>query len=431
MADDDDQPGGDDPSDDDQPDPSEPNLFGENPFGMFGLGGAGADPLANLPLFGDLSRALSGQGPLNWDAARQFAVLAASGGGLLAGTGQTTSPNIDPAVRLKYAELAGIARLHVGDVMQLEVPLTEPSVATPEQWAQQTLEAYRPLFTDLATSLGPRDDDLPDEAAADPMAQMMAGLGKMMAPAMLGMSVGSMVGNLARRAFGVYDLPIPRATPALVLVPTTIDSFAGDWEIELDEMRLWVLAHELAGLTLFSVDHVADHLRSLVQRHVGAFRPDASAMTDKLASLDIESSDPMAAMQQAFGDPEVLLGAVRSPEQLELEPYLDAAVAVTIGVIDWVVDAVAVRIIGGNALQIAEAVRRRRADVSPDDVFVERLLGIRLGADQTARGKAFVQGVVDRAGENGLAPLFNDPAAMPTPNEVEAPGLWLARVADG
>lgn len=381
------------------------------------------DPFAGLPLFGDLSRALSGQGPLNWDAARQFAVLAANGGAL----GASTSPNVDPAIRITYSDLAGIARLHVADVMQLEVPETEPSVATPEQWAQQTLEAYRPLFVELATSLG-QSDDLPAEAAADPMAQMMAGLGKMMAPAMMGMSVGSMVGNLARRAFGVYDLPIPRPTPSLVLVPATIDAFAADWEISLDEMRLWVLAHELAGLTLFSVDHIASHLRTLVQHHVGAFKPDASAMTDKLTSLDIDQSDPMAAMQQAFGDPEVLLGAVRSPEQVALEPALDAAVAVTIGVIDWVVDAVSVRMIGGNALQIAEAVRRRRAETSPDDIFVERLLGIRLGADQTARGKSFVQGVVDRAGENGLAPLFSDPTAVPTPSEVEAPGLWLARV---
>jgi hypothetical protein len=178
-------------------------------------------------------------------------VLAANGGGLLSGTGVSTSPNVDPGVRIKYRELAEIARLHVGDVMQLEVPATEPDVATPEQWAQQTLEAYRPLFTDLATSLG-GTDDLPAEMASDPMAQMMAGLGKMMAPAMMGMSVGSMVGNLARRAFGVYDLPIPRATPALVLVPSNIDRFAADWSIELDEMRLWVLAHELAGLTLFS-----------------------------------------------------------------------------------------------------------------------------------------------------------------------------------
>jgi uncharacterized protein (DUF2342 family) len=107
--------------------------------------------------------------------------------------------------------------------MQLEVPGVEPDVATPEQWAQQTLEAYRPLFTDLAVSLG-ATDDLPADMASDPMAQMMAGLGKMMAPAMMGMSVGSMVGNLARRAFGVYDLPIPRSTPTLVLVPSNIDT---------------------------------------------------------------------------------------------------------------------------------------------------------------------------------------------------------------
>jgi putative hydrolase len=390
----------------------------------------GANPFAGLPMFGDISRMLSGQGPLNWEAARQFAIMSSTGGsGLvgLAGAAPVASANIDPTVRIKYAELTNIARLHVADVMGIDVPDVEPSVATPEQWATQTLEAYRPLFTDMATSLGPTGDAA--DVGTDPMAQMMAGLSKMMAPAMLGMAVGSMVGNLARRAFGVYDLPIPRATQALILVPPTIDAFAAEWEITLDEMRLWVLAHELAGLALFSIDHVAENLRGLVQRHVGAFRPDASAVTDKFTSLDIEQSDPMAMMQQAFGDPEVLLGAVRSDEQLALEPVLDAAVAAAIGLIDWVVDAVAVRIIGGNALQIAEAVRRRRAESSPDDLFVERLLGIRLGAEQTARGKAFVQGIVDRAGEAGLAPLFNDASAAPTPNEIEAPGLWLARVS--
>jgi putative hydrolase len=389
----------------------------------------GVNPFEGLPMFGDISRMLAGQGPLNWDAARQFAVMSSTGGTGISGFGATpvASANIDPTVRIKYVELANIARLHVADVMGIDVPEVEPSVATPEQWATQTLEAYRPLFIDMATSLGPSSDAA--AAGSDPMAQMMAGLSKMMAPAMLGMAVGSMVGNLARRAFGVYDLPIPRATQALVLVPPTIDAFASEWEISLDEMRLWVLAHELAGLALFSIDHVADHLRGLVQRHVGAFRPDASAVTDKLVTMDADQGDPMAMMQQAFSDPEVLLGAVRSDEQLALEPVLDAAVASAIGLIDWVVDAVAVRIIGGNALQIAEAVRRRRAENSPDDLFVERLLGIRLGAEQTARGKAFVQGIVDRAGESGLAPLFNDPGAAPTPNEIGAPGLWLARVS--
>jgi uncharacterized protein (DUF2342 family) len=89
-----------------------------------------------------------------------------------------------------------------------------------------------------------------------------------------------------------------------------------------------------------------------------------------------------------------------------------------------------VRVIGGDALRIAEAVRRRRVETAGEDVFVEHLLGIRLGADQVARGKAFVQGVVDRAGEGGLSPLLTVPGSLPTPNEVDAPGLWLARVTD-
>ena len=58
----------------------------------------------------------------------------------------------------------------------------------------------------------------------------------------------------------------------------------------------------------------------------------------------------------------------------------------------------------------------------------ERLLGIRLGDDQVRRGKEFVQGVVDRAGEAELNRLLELPGSMPTPAEVDAPGLWIARV---
>ena len=68
----------------------------------------------------------------------------------------------------------------------------------------------------------------------------------------------------------------------------------------------------------------------------------------------------------------MLLGAVQSPEQAELAPRLDAAVAAVVGYIDYTVDSVAVRVVGGDALRIAEAVRRRRVETGPDDLFVER-----------------------------------------------------------
>ena len=77
--------------------------------------GSGADnPFENLPMFGDLARALAGQGPLNWDAARQFAAMAATGGG--------SERNVDPTIRIKLDELSQIAEMHVRDLTGFDGP---------------------------------------------------------------------------------------------------------------------------------------------------------------------------------------------------------------------------------------------------------------------------------------------------------------------
>jgi putative hydrolase len=394
-------------------------------FGGGGLGGGGANPLAGLPMFGDLAKALAGQGPLNWDAARQFAQLSSTGG--------TSEGNVDPAVRIAYSGLAEIAEMHVRDVTGLDAPRAELELTTPGAWAQRTLDAYRPLFTDLAVSLArpsAADDDDDDDDDDDPMLAMMAGLSQMLAPSMMGMAIGSMVGRLATRAFGQYDLPIPRAggTTSLLVVPSAIDRFAQEWSLPVDEMRLWVLAQELIGHAVFSHATVRDAITALVRRHVAAFRADPAGVADKLSSLDVTDGDPFQAIQQALSDPEVLLGAVRSPEQIDMAPVLEAAIAAVVGYVDYMVDAVAVRVIGGDALRIAEAARRRRIEASAEDVFIERLLGLQVTASLVQRGKTFVGGVVDRAGEGALLALFTAADGLPTPAELDAPGLWLARL---
>ncbi len=396
---------------DDSPPPGfGPSEFGDNPF-------------ANLPLFGDLAKAMAGQGPLNWDAARQFAGLASNSGG--------SEPNVDPAVRIALADLARIIEMHVRDLTAIDTVFPEITPVTKGVWAQRTLEAYRPLFTELATSLGRRPESTDVEALtdSDPMMAMMANLSQMMAPAMMGMAVGSMVGRMAGRTFGQYDLPIPRSDHALLVVPATIDQFATEWALPIDEMRLWVLAQEMIGHTLFNMPPLRDQFTALVRQHVGAFRPDPSAVAEKLSSLDMDDAgDPMQAMQRLLSDPALLLGAVQSPEQALHAPQLDAAVAAVVGTVDYLVDAVAARVIGGDALRIAEAVRRRRLETSPDDVFVERLLGLQLTQDQVQRGKTFTAGVAERVGEGRLTELLGKASPLPTPAELEAPGLWIARL---
>ena len=237
-----------------------------------------------------------------------------------------------------------------------------------------------------------------------------------------------MIGQLSLRAFGQYDLPIPREPKnQMLLVASNVEQFANDWSIAVDDMRMWVLIHELTSHAVLSIDHVRDSINQQISKYIAGFRPNPNALMERLTTMDLGTSDPMAMMQKFLTDPTIILGAVRSPEQERQAPVLDAMIASIIGYIDHSVDAISSLVLGGGA-QIAEAVRRRRVESAPHDSFVEQLLGLRLTRQQVERGHGFASGVTERAGHDGLSQLFNKAGNLPTPNELDAPGLWLARI---
>jgi putative hydrolase len=387
--------------------------------------GPGDDPFRGVPFLGDLARMLQGQGPLNWDAARQFALMIATEG--------ASEQNIDPSLRFQYQELGRIADLHVQQVTGLETVTVGRAVevvpVTRGTWAQHALDAYRPLFQHLAGTLGAASaataTGLGNEED-EPGLAMFGGLMQMLAPMMLGMSVGSMVGHLSRRSFGQYDLPIPRpASPEVHVVSATVDEFGEAWSLPLDDLRLWVSLQEIASHAVLTIPHVRTELESLLMAYVAGFQPNPDALGDKLAALDPTDTGGLADLQQVLGDPEVLLGAMQSPAQRALLPRLDALVATVIGYVDHTVD-VAARGLVATAPRIAEAARRRRVESDQSDVFVARLLGLTLTQQAVERGQAFVAGVLERDGD--LSRLWQSVELLPTPAEVDAPGLWLARI---
>ena len=250
----------------------------------------------------------------------------------------------------------------------------------------------------------------------------------MMAPAMLGMSVGSMIGQLALRAFGQYDLPLPREPhEQLLFVARNCEEFAKDWSINISDMQMWLLVQELTFHAVYQNPIVRTTITDAVKKHVSGFKPSPNALAERLSKIDVTNNDPAAMMQKLLVDPSLLLGAVRSPEQALLAPKLDAMISAIVGYVDHVVDTVAERIIGTGA-QIAEAVRRRRVEARSQDQFVEQLLGLRLTTKQMDEGHAFINGVIERAGFEGLSGLWTKPGNLPTPNEIVAPGLWLERI---
>ena len=395
-------------------------------------------PFAGIPLFGDLAKAMAGQGPLQWDVARQVAISTAT-------NGTNTEANVDPSSRVSLEQLAPIADMHVRNYTGLTTCTSSGSgtalpnivVTNHSTWVHHTLESYKPLFTQLATALSNPsvETSLPGteldtelNIETDQMATMMSSLNKMMAPAMMGMSIGSMIGQLSLRAFGQYDLPIPREPKnQMLLVASNVEQFANDWSIAVNDMRMWVLIHELTSHAVLSVDHVRDSINQQIKKYIAGFRPKPNALMERLTTMDLGTTDPMAMMQKFLTDPTIILGAVRSTEQERQAPVLDAMIASIIGYIDHSVDAISSLVLGGGA-QIAEAVRRRRVESAPHDSFVEQLLGLRLTRQQVERGHGFASGVTERAGHDGLSLMFNKAGNLPTPNELDAPGLWLARI---
>ena len=400
---------------------------------MFGSGIPGTGGLPGLP-----SGFPTGSGTGGSDPARQIAMAVASEGG--------SEPNVDPVVRIGYESLLRVAELQIADRTGLQVAHAAALHLRPvtrTAWASASVDAYRPYLTrmshipgdvrgDSGDPSGPSDMGSgphldPSDQDADPSTAWLSGLLAAMAPMMAGITTGTMVGRLALRSLGTYDLPIPRDGDELLIVVPNVETFATDWSLPAEDLRLWICLHEVAHHAVLGVPHLRTVLTDLLTRHAGAFRNDPSALRDRLGDIDLTGGPEALVRLQESLDPEMVLGAVRSPEQEALLPRLEALVAVVIGYVDHVMDDIGSTLIGSYR-QVTEAVRRRRVGTGEADRFVERILGLDLTQDQVDRGAAFVDGVVERSGGEELDRLWADERNLPTPAEVDAPGLWLARI---
>jgi len=398
------------------------------------------DPFEGMgALFGQMSRMLGGSD--QWESAAQIAAGIANEG--------HSEANIDPADRMAVEQLARVAELQVAEFTGRDFrgPLNvEPLNRT--QWARRFLDDQRPLLGGLAESLGRGlsaqlgeleemgDDpfggaEIPGLGAMPPA--MIQQLLAMMGPMMLSMMAGSTAGHLSARALGHYELPLPRPTDrSLSMVLSNVDEFAEQWSLPVDDIRLWVCLSDAAHHQVLGVPHVRARLEELLTEYTGSFTDDPEVIERQARDLgladDLEDGEnDMAALQQLAADPDRLLGAMQSDRQRELMPATEALVAAIEGWVDHVLDNVGGRLLSDYG-RVTEALRRRRVEAGPQTRFVERLFGLELSQATFDRGAAFVDGVVSRADSDAVLSMWENPDHLPTAAEVDAPGLWMARV---
>ncbi len=385
---------------------------------------SGGGPLGDL--LRNLARLLTTQGPLNWEIARQLAVFTATEG--------RSEANPDPLARVRMEELLRVADMHVAEATSLPTSRRgwlELRCVTKSEWASTTLESWRPVLLRLAQSLSPSFEATnqggePTEPGQDnPMDQLLGNLPQVVGPLVLGAQAGTMVGHLASRAMGQYDMPMPApTTDQLMAVPEVIDGFAKEWDLAPDDVRMYVCLRDVVHHAVLSRPHVGQALDDHLLAYASAFHMETDFIEQRLGSLD---PNDLMSFQQSLGDPEALLSDIQSDEQKRLLVPFRAFLAALAGYTDFIIDKVGQRLVGSYPL-INEAFRRRRLEDGPGQRVLGKLLGVEVDQATVDRGHAFVSGVVERAGEEGLSRLWTSASALPTPAEVDAPGLWLARI---
>jgi putative hydrolase len=389
---------------------------GEDPQPGFPFGPEGFDLEAVLRLF-------RSEGPLNWDVAQQVAAWTAASAAEN-GTGEGGDPPVDPADVQALSDLTRTAQLHVERETGLGAGLS-PVVRTVgrREWAAELLEGLRPVLTVLAERL--TADGAPDDDPTEGPEAEMAGLLTAIAPLLLGLQAGFMVGHLAARTLSRYEMPLPlEGAPGAVYVGPNVARFAREWQLPVDELRFFVALTETAHAVVHSVPWVRQRILRLARDYVSAFDVDPAAIQAQLG--DFDPMDP-STFEGAVRDPAEFLGAIRSPAQQHVLADLTATVTVVEGYVDRVVDVLGARLLTEYP-RVREAVRRNRVERGEATRFLEVLLGMELGRGEYERGAAFCAGVVERAGEDALARLWESEAMVPTPAELVAPGLWLARI---
>ena len=386
-------------------------------FGFGGGSSEGPEAFRDAPLFRELQRVMaSSTGPVNWELARQVGVASA------VETGDDAEPT--EADRHAFEEAVRVAELHVARFTGLEPPgdVARVRVVRRAEWVNASAESLRTILEPAAQRL----TEAMEQAAREqmpPEMQGMAGFMSQLSPLLMGTQVGQVLGFLAQRVLGQYDVAVPRGGPgSLLFVAPNVAAFEKDWSLDATDFRTSVALHEVTHRFEFARPWARDRFRELVDDFWSTLRIDLEGMQAKLSTLD--ASNPEA-LQALMDSDEGLFGAELDDEQRLKLARVQAFMSASEGYGDHVMHALGRELLPSYP-RIEEAMRRYREGESGDPVF-ERLLGIEMKREQYRQGRAFCDTAVELTDEATLARMWDSADAMPSLPEVAEPRLWLAR----
>ena len=373
---------------------------------------------------------MAAEGPIDWAIAERVATR-------VAGDEALSHSYLANSLPADLAELTPLAERLVHDTTGLR-SLGGPAhavVVDRAEWIHANLDSFRRILAPLLDKMAERG--------------ALRGPARAATRAVAGTEVGALLGWMSRRVLGQYDLLVAgdgnsdgnsdgtgdggsAASPGsggraagdtVYLVGPNVLGTEKKWGFPPREFRLWLALHEVTHRAQFTgVPWMREHYLGLVRESVDAVDPDPKQLVDTLRSA-------VASIRRdglrAFDD-NGLAGVLATPRQRDVLDRIGGLMTLLEGHGDVTMDRAAAGHVP-SAERFGRILRERRQNSSPIAKVVLKLTGIEAKLNQYARGESFLAAV--EGVDPGLVSRFwEDPANLPTLEEIRAPDRWVARM---
>lgn len=247
---------------------------------------------------------------------------------------------------------------------------------------------------------------------------------------MLSSQVGLLLGFLARKVLGQYDISLlghePLQAGKLYFVEPNIRLLEQTLSVPADDLRKWIALHEATHAHEFEVNPwVRGYLNGQLEAYL-------RSMAEELAGSGGGVLTGLAArLVGNLRNGHSLIEAMMSAHQRQMLSRLQALMSLAEGYSNHVMNRVGERLLP-SYVDIHERVEHRQANRSQIEELFLRLTGLKMKMEQYALGEQFAGHVADARGVAFLNLAWQSPEWLPTEAEIRDPDVWIARMdADG
>lgn len=328
---------------------------------------------------------------------------------------------ITPGRDKVYADMVDRSVEEVTSYTGMHLPSTEPlrvRVLNRRQWLETNLSAFQSVLQPL--------EELYERASSEHNLVTLL-LGNPI-QAMISHQVGLLLGYLAQRVLGQYDVALlgrePLEDSQLYFVEPNIRATQQQLGLQGADFPMWVALHETTHAFEFEAHPwLRDHFNGLLQDYLADLEPEVEHLSQQLSPAGLSNLFERMRQGESW-----LLWAL-TPRQRELFDHMQALMCIVEGYSNHVMNQVGRRILPSFDL-IEARVAARQAQRTPAERLFARLTGLDLKMEQYRLGERFAAIVIQQRDRDFLHRVWQRPQNLPTMDEIAQPQQWIARMEE-